>query len=177
MISDPLGERCDEVGFRLAAARLWLLAELELAERLFELVAHAVERRVGVRRDHRADEFECQADRPRLEWCQARRVSERVTVELLVNVDLVSLERRVDRVTTTAEVDEVQQLQVLFELILRNVEALDDLMRRNDGVDLLAARGEEVREQRLEDGEPLRHDRPGWALAQAVLAWRRSGRC
>jgi hypothetical protein len=40
------------------------------------------------------------------------------------------VERCVDRVAAAAEVDEVQQLQVLFELVLRDVEALDELRLR-----------------------------------------------
>ena len=130
LLADSFGERRDEVGLRLFGVRIGRLLKLELAERLLELLAHAVERCVRVGRDHRADELECQADRARFERCQARRMSESVTVELLVDVHLVAFERRVDRVTAPAEVDEVQQLQVLFELVLGNVEALDDSRAR-----------------------------------------------
>jgi hypothetical protein len=52
--------------------RLGRLVELELAEGLLELLAHAVQRRVRVRGDHRADELEREPDRARLERCQAR---------------------------------------------------------------------------------------------------------
>ena len=63
------------------------------AERLLELVAHAVERRVRVGGDHRPDELECQPDRARLERRQPRRATERVAEELLVDVHLVAVER------------------------------------------------------------------------------------
>src|SRR5437773_5552754 len=89
---------------------------------------------------------------------------------------LVALERGVDRVAAAAEVDEVQELQVLLELLLRDVEALDDLVRRDDGVVSLAARGEQIREQRLQDGEALRHHRAGRAFAETVRMWLRGGR-
>src|SRR5262249_7102288 len=143
-LADALRQRCDEVRFRVDRARLRRLGELELAERLLELLADAVERRVRIRGDHRADELQRQTDRARLERCQARGKSERVTVELLVDVDVVAVQRRIDRVTTAAEVDEVEELEVLLELVLRNVEPLDDLARRNEGVVTLAAGREQV---------------------------------
>jgi hypothetical protein len=68
-------------------------------------------------------------DRARLERCQARGKSEGVTVQLLVDMDAFALERGVDGVAAPAEVDEVEELQMLLELILGNVEALDDLPR------------------------------------------------
>ena len=112
---DSLGERRDEIGFGLLDVRLRCLAQLELAERLLELLAHAVEGGVRVRGDHRPDELEREADRSRLERGQARGMAESVAVEFLVDVHLVPLERGVDGVTAAAEVDEVQELQVLFE--------------------------------------------------------------
>ena len=149
--------------------------ELELAERLFELLAHAVERSVRVGGDHRADELEREADRSRLERGQARREPERVAVQLLVDVHAVTVERGVDRVTAAAEVDEVQQLEVLFELLCGNVEALDDLGGRDDGLMSFAARGEQVGEECLEHGEAFRHDRTGGALAEGFGADGRRG--
>src|SRR4051812_28350286 len=98
-LPDPLGERGDEVGLGLARAGLWCLAELELPERLLELVAHAVERTVRVRRDHRTDEFKREPDRACLQRCQAWGVSESVTVEFLVDMYAVTVECGVDRVT------------------------------------------------------------------------------
>ena len=60
---------------------------------------------------------------------------------------------------------------MLLELVGRDGgEALEQLRRRNLGVALLAARGEEVGEQRLQDGEPLGRHRPGRALDGAVAA-------
>ena len=109
------------------------------------------------------------------ERCQAGGESESVAVELLVDVHLVTLERRVDGVTATAEVDEVQKLEVLLQLVLGDGEALDDLVSGDDGVVSFAARRQQVREQCLQDRELLRHDRSRRALAEAVLAWDRRG--
>jgi hypothetical protein len=175
-LADALGQRRDEVGFSVPRARPGRLCELELSERFLQLAAHAVKRRVRVGGDHRADEFERQPDRARFQRCQARGMSERVTVELLVDMHLVALERRVDRVAASAEVDEVEELEVLLELVLGNVEALDDLPRGDDGVVALAACREQVREERLQDGEALRHHRARGTFAQAVLPRRRRRR-
>ncbi len=146
---------------------------LELAEGLLELLPHAVERRMRVCSDHRSDELEGEADRARFQRSQPRREAERVPVELLVDVDGVSVERCVDRVTPAAEVDEVQQLQVLFELVLRNVEALDELRCRDDRARVLSAGGQEVGEQRLQDGEALGNNRARGPLSGAVRLDRR----
>ena len=140
--------------------RLRRLRELELAERFLELSAHTVERRVRVGRDHRTDELEREPDRTRLERCQPRGQTERVAVQLLVDAHRVALELRVDGVAAAAEVDEVEELQVLLELLLRNAEALDEFPGGDDRVATLAARSEQVGEQRLQDGEALGHDRP-----------------
>src|SRR5947209_11615079 len=99
-----------------------------------------------------------------------------VAVELLVDVDLVALECRVDRVTAAPEVDEIEELEMFLQLVLGDVEALDDLVCGNDRAALLATRREEVREQRLQDGEPFGNDRPGRALAGAVVRAGRRGR-
>ena len=52
-------------------------------------------------------------------------------------------------------------------------EPLEQLRRRDLGVLALAAGGEQEGEQRLEDGEPLRRDRPGGPLDRAVAAAKR----
>ena len=115
-----------------AASRLGRLGEVELAECLLELAPDALERRVRVGGDHRPDELERQSDRPRLERCQPRRRAERVAEELLVDVHLAVLELGVDGVAAAAEVDEVQELEVLLERLRRDVEALGDVGGRND---------------------------------------------
>src|SRR5258705_9020877 len=122
-LADAFGEGRDEVGFRFYDLRIGRLRELELSESLLELLAHPVERRVRLGGGYPAHQLQCEPDRSRLERRQARREAERVAVQLLVDVHAVALERGVDRVTAAAEVDEVQQLQMLFELFLRNVEA------------------------------------------------------
>ena len=70
---DRLGERPDQLPppRRRSAARA--SAQLELPECLLELAPHPVERRVRAGGDHRPDELEREADRPRLERRQARR--------------------------------------------------------------------------------------------------------
>src|SRR6185312_13962247 len=118
------GEGRDKVGLGFRDLRVGRLRELELSERLLELLPHAVERCVRVGGDHGADELQGEPDRACLERSQARCASERVPVQLLVDVHAVTLERGVDRVTATAEVDEVEELEVLFELFLWNVEPL-----------------------------------------------------
>src|SRR6185312_9015227 len=85
------------------------LCEVERAERLLELRADALERRVRAGGDHRADELERETDRARLERRQARRAPERVAEELLVDVHLVALQLGVDRVAATPEVHEVEE--------------------------------------------------------------------
>ena len=132
------------------------LGQLERAERLLELRAHAVERRVRAGGDHRADELEREPDRARLERRQPRRAAERVAEELLVDVHLVAVQLGVDRVAAAAEVDEVEQRQVLLELLGGDREAVDELVRGDDRLALLAAGGEQVGEQRLQHAEALR---------------------
>ena len=110
--------------------RVGRLREVERAERLLELRADAVERRVGAGGDHRPDELERQPDRPRLERRQPRRPAERVAEELLVDVHRVAAQLRVDRVAAAAEVDEVEQREVLLELLARDREPVDELLRR-----------------------------------------------
>src|SRR5204863_7506970 len=108
--------------------------ELELAEGLLELAAHAPERGMRLGGDHRPDELERQADGAALERREARRRPERVAEKLLVHVYLVALQLRVDRVTPAAEVDEVEEVEMLPELVLRDLEALDQLGRGDDGL-------------------------------------------
>ena len=67
--------------------------------------------------DQRADELEREADRTRLERRQPRRGAEWVAPELLVDVHLVAVQLGVDRVAAAAEVDEVEQVEVVLELV------------------------------------------------------------
>ena len=87
--------------------------------------------------------------------------AERVAVQLLVDVHAVALERGIHRVAAAAEVDEVQQLEVLFELLRRECGSARRSRRRDDGVGRLAAGREQVGEQRLQNGEAFGHDRTG----------------
>ncbi len=103
------------------------LGQVERAEGLLELRADAVERRVRAGRDHRADELERQPDRPRLERRQPRRAAERVAEELLVDVHLVAVQLGVDGVAAAAEVDEVEEREVLLERLGRDREPLDEI--------------------------------------------------
>ena len=79
---------------------------------------------MGAGGDHRPDELEREADRARLERRQPRRPAERVAEELLVDVHLVALQLGVDRVAAAAEVDEVEQREMLLELLGRDREPL-----------------------------------------------------
>ena len=108
------------------------LREVERAERLLELRAHAVERRVRAGGDHRPDELEREPDRARLERRQPRRAAERVAEELLVDVHLVALQLGVDGVAAAAEVDEVEQREVLLELPRRGIEKRSTSSLRRD---------------------------------------------
>ena len=65
-------ERLDQSRLRADEVRLGRLPELELPERLLELLAHLVDRGVRVGGDAGADELEGEPDRPRLERRQAR---------------------------------------------------------------------------------------------------------
>src|SRR5438094_2667930 len=143
-LADPLGEGGNEIGLGVGDLRVRRLRQLELAEGLLELPTDAIERSMRVGGDHRSDELQCEPDRARLEWCQPRRPPERVSVQLLVDVDDVAVERRIHRVTAAAEVDEVEQLQMVLQLFLGDVKALDDLVRRDDRVVSLAAGCEEI---------------------------------
>src|SRR5918995_5821022 len=144
-----VAEGTDEVFLRSRDVRLGRLGEFELAERLLQLAADTRERRVGVGGDHRPDELQREPDRARLERGQPRRGAERVAEELLVDVDVVAAQLRIDRVAATAEVDEVEQGQMLLERLRREPEALGELPRRDLGLVALAAGVEQVREERL----------------------------
>src|SRR4029453_15319367 len=90
--ADCARERRDELFLPAVRIGLGRLADVELSEGLLELAAHALERRVRLCRDHRADEVERERDRARLERRQARRRAERVAVELPVDAHVVALE-------------------------------------------------------------------------------------
>src|SRR5256885_8978867 len=95
-------------------------------------------------------------------------MSKFITVEHLVDMYNVTFESRVLGVTAAAEVDEVEELEVLLELVFRDVEPLYDLARRNDCVGLLAARREQIRKQRLQHREALGHDRARGPLSEEI---------
>src|SRR5205823_14094960 len=107
------------------------LHQRELAERLLELLPDLVERTMGLRRDHGPDELECEANGTRLERRQPRRRAEGVSEQLLLDVHVVSAQLRVPRVPPAAEVDEVEQREVLLQGLGRNREALHQLRRGN----------------------------------------------
>ena len=77
----------------------------------------------------------------------------------------VAAQLGVDGVAAAAEVDEVEQREMLLDRLLGDLrEPLDEVAGGDDGARLVAARGEEVREQRLEDPEALRVDGAGRPL-------------
>src|SRR2546430_944485 len=80
-------------------------------------------------------------------------------------LDKVAVERCVHRVAAAAEVHEIEQLQMLLQLLLGDVKALDDLVRGDDSVVPLAAGCEKIGEQGLQHREALRDDGPRRALA------------
>ena len=173
LLADRLREVADELLLLGAGLRrLCRFRQRELAEGLLELLADALERRLRLGGDHRADELEREPDRARLERRQAGRAPERVPEELLVDAHLVSVERGVDRVAAAAEVDEVQKLQVVVELVVGDVEAVDELLCRDRRPRLVAAAGEQVGEERLQDAEALGRERAGGALELLRLGQR-----
>ena len=143
------------------------VGKVELPEGLLELPAHAVERRVRLRRDRRADVVDRQADRPSLERGQLRRLPEDVAVQLLVDPDdaLVLVDLRVHRVAPAAEVDEVEQRQRVLELLARDREPRREVVGVESCVATLPAGREDVREECLQDAEPLGRDRPDRPVA------------
>ena len=124
-VPDRVAERADEILLGPRDVGLGRLGELELAERLLELAADSLEARVGVGRDHRADELQREPDRARLGGVSeaARGTCRR---RLLVDVDVVAAKLRVDGVATAAEVDEVEQREMFLERLGRDVEALHE---------------------------------------------------
>src|SRR5207244_7366438 len=98
VVVDRVRERRDQLLLLGRDLRLGRLRQLELAERLLELAPHARDGAVRLGGDAGPDEVERQADRARLERREARRRPERLAVELLVDVDDVAAELRVDRV-------------------------------------------------------------------------------
>ena len=167
MLVDRLRELGDEIllGADLQHRRL---GQVEGTERLLELGSDAVEWGVGPRGDHRPDELQRQPDRARLERRQPRWAPEGVAEELLVDVHRVPAQLGVDRITAAAEVDEVEQREVLLELFARDRETVDELLRGDVRLAVVAAGGEEVREQRLQDAEPLRCDGPRRTLGERI---------
>ncbi len=86
----------------------------------------------------------------------------------LSTCDVVAVQLGVDGVAAAAEVDEVEEREVLLELLVRNLEALDEVGGRDDGLALVAAGGEQVGEERLEEAEALRRHRPGGPLRDGI---------
>ena len=127
-VVDRPRERVDEP-FLLADVRRRRLGQIERTERLLELRPNAVEWGVGARGDHRPDELEGKPDRAGLERSQPRWATEGVAEELLVDVHLVALELGVDGVAAATEVDEVEEREVLLQLVGRDREAIDQLLR------------------------------------------------
>src|SRR6185312_11952284 len=154
-------ERRDEVLLGCDRLPLGPLVDVELAERLLELAAHALQGSVRFGGDHGADELEGEPDRARLQRRQPRRAAERVAEELFLDIDLVTVERRVHGVTAAAEVHEVEELEVVVELVRRNLEALDELVGRDARRRGIPAACEKECEQRLEDAEALGGDGTG----------------
>ena len=68
-------------------------------------------------------------------------------------MDAIAAERP-HTVAAAAEVDEVEQREVLIELVERDAEAVGELVRVERRLASVAARCEQVREQRLEHAEP-----------------------
>ena len=159
----PSAERRDEAPpRRRRAARA--SARARTGRRSPRASAHALERRVRVGGDHRADELEREPDRARLERRQPRRRAERVAEELLVDVHVVAVQLGVDRVAAAAEVDEVEQREVLLRAGPRGMWKRSTSSRAGmTAWRLVAAAREQVREQRLEHGRsaPARRARPG----------------
>src|SRR6185503_17083116 len=96
--------------------------------------------------------------------------------ELLLDVDILALEIGVHRVAAAAEVHEVEQREVLGELLGREAEALGELAGGDRRGRVLAAAGEDVREQSLEDGEALGRDGAARPVEDDWLALHLDGR-
>src|SRR6266540_3650784 len=175
-LTDALAERADELFLGARGPRLGRLGKVELAERLLELATDPVERRVRVGGDHRPDELEREPDRARLERRQARRGAEGVAEDLLPDVDFAVLQLAIDGVAPSAEVDEVQELEVLLQRLGRDVEALHDVGGGYHRLRVLAAAVEQVCEERLEQAEALGWHRARGPLVDLALRLLRIGR-
>ena len=118
-------------------------AHVVAPERGLELRAHVVERGARVGGHERADEVEREQERLRLERREPRGPAELVAVELLLDVDRAPLVDAlgIHGVAAAAEVDEVEQLQVILELLVAELEALGQLGRVDEGVLAVAAGG------------------------------------
>ena len=119
-------------------------------------------------RDRRADVLDREPDRASLEGRELRRPPEDVSVELLVDAHDVAVVHRVHGVAAAAEVDEVEKREVILELVERDRDALRELRRVEHRSPLVAAGGEELGEERLEDSEALGCNRPDRALGQRL---------
>ena len=89
---------------------------------------------------------------------------------------VVLVDLGVDRVAAAAEVDEVEQRERVLQLLARDREPRGEIVGVEAGVAVLAAGGEDVREQRLEHAEALGRDRPDGAVAAIGRARRRGAR-
>ena len=119
-----------------------------------------MERRAGIGGHERADEVEREQERLGLERREPRGAAELVAVELLLDVDRAPVVDAlgVDGVAAAAEVDEVEQLQVILELLVGELEARGQLGGVDGGVLVLAAGRQHVGEHGLEHREALRRD-------------------
>ena len=159
---DGFGERPDELFLGVADEGGRRLRQLELSKGLLELATYAVERRMGLGGDRRADVFDREPDGSRLERGQLRRPAEHVTVELLVDPHRsgVVVDFGVHRVAAAAEVDEVEQGEGLLQLLPRNREAGRKLIGIEHRLSALTARGEDLRQQCLQHAKALGRDGP-----------------
>ena len=125
------------------------------------LRAHVAERGARAGRDLRPDEVERHQDRLRLERREARRAAELLAVQLLLDLDRVAVELGVDGVAAAAEVDEVEQVDLLDERVVGEPVALLQIGRRDLAARLVAAALEQVGQHRLQHREALGRDRAG----------------
>ena len=116
---------------------------------------------MGLGRDQRRHHVQRPQERLPLQRRQPGRPPERVSVELLVDLDGAVRGGAVDRVAATAEVDQVEQVEMLLELGCGEPEALPEVGGRDARRRFVAAARGEKGEQRLEEREALRRDRAG----------------
>ncbi len=91
---------------------------------------------------------------------------EDVAVELLVDAYDVTVVHRVHGVAAAAEVDEIEEREVILELLEGNREPRCELAGIDHRGALVTARGQKVCEERLQDAEAFRGDRPQRSLWQ-----------